>query len=103
MALSTVEAEFMTFLKATTQALWMSKYFHEVRLLVNKPLTICADNSGSIANSTTEKNHRHTKHIDVRHHFIKEHVKLGNVRFQYIPTTENTADLLTKPLPRDTL
>jgi len=30
-------------------------------------------------------------------------VKLGNIRFQYIPTTENTADLLTKPLPRDTL
>jgi len=81
----------------------MSKYFYEVGLPVNRLLTICADNSGSIANSTTEKNHRRTKHIDIRHHFIKEHVKLGNVRFQYIPTTENTADLLTKPLPRDTL
>jgi len=102
-ALFTVEAEFMAFLKATTQALWMFKYFHEVGLPVNKPLTICADNSGYIANSTTEKNHQCTKHIDIWHHFIKEHVKLGNVRFQYIPTTENTADLLTKPLPRDTL
>jgi len=55
--LSTVEAEFMAFSKATTQALWISKYFDKVGLPVNKPLTICADNSGSIANSTTDKNH----------------------------------------------
>ena len=102
-ALSTVEAEFMAFSKATTQALWISKYFDEIGLPVNKPLTIYADNSGSIANSTTDKNHRRTKHIDVRHHFIKEHVKLGNIIFQYTRTTENTADILTKPLPRDTL
>ena len=65
MALSTVEAKFMAFLKATTQALWMSKYFHEVELPVNRSLTIYADNSRSIANSTTEKNHWHTKHINV--------------------------------------
>jgi len=102
-ALSTVEAEFMAFLKATTQALWMSKYFHEVELPVNRPLTIYANNSRSIANSTTKKNYRHTNHINIQHYFIKEHVKLGNVRFQYIPTTENTANLLTKLLLRDIL
>jgi len=81
----------------------MSKYFHEVGLPVNRPLTIYADNNRSIANSTTEKNYWYTKHINVRHHFIKEHVKLGNIRFQYIPTTENIADLLTKPLSKDIL
>jgi len=37
------------------------------------------------------------------HHFIKEHTKLGNITFQYIPTTENIADILTKALPQDTL
>jgi len=81
MALSTVEAEFMAFSRATTQALWISKYFDEVGLSVKRPIIICADNSHSIANSTTDKNHRHTKHIDIRHHFIKEHTKSGNVIF----------------------
>ena len=81
MALSTVEAEFMAFSRATTQALWISKYFDEVGLPVKRPIIICADNSRSIANSTTDKNHRHTKHIDIRHHFIKEHTKSGNVIF----------------------
>jgi len=98
-----VEAEFMVFSKATTQALWLSKYFDEVGLSINKPLTIYADNSSSIANSLNDKNHRQTKHIDIRHHFIKEHTKMDSVVFYYILTTQNMADTLTKPLPRDTL
>ena len=64
-ALLMVEAEFMAFSKATTQALWLSKYFDEVGLFINKPLIIYTDNSGSIANSLNDKNHRRTKHIDV--------------------------------------
>jgi len=93
----------MAFSKATTQALWLLKYFNEVGLSVTRPLKIFADNSGSISNSLNDKNHQHMKHMDVRHHFIKEHTKLGNVIFQYTPTTENVADILTKALPRDTL
>jgi len=100
-ALSTVEAEFMAFSRATTQALWLSKYF-EIGLPIAKPVIICADNIGSISISTNDKNHRRTKHIDIRHHFIKERTKANEVTFQYIPTAENIADLLTKPLPRDT-
>lgn len=65
MALSIVETELMAFLKATTQALWISKYFKEVGMSVNRPLLIYADDSESIANSITDKNHWHTKHINV--------------------------------------
>ena len=103
MALPIVEAEFMAFSRANTQALWISKYFDKVGLPVKRPIIVCADNSGSIANSTTDKNYRCTKHIDIRHHFIKEYTKSGNVVFQYTPTSDNIADVLTKPLPRDTL
>ena len=102
-ALFTVKAEFMVFSRATTQALWISKYFDKVGLPVKRPIIICADNSGFIANSTTDKNHQYTKYIDIRHHFIKEHTKSGDVIFQYTPTFDNIANVLTKPLPRDTL
>ena len=49
------------------------------------------------------KNHRRTKHIDVRHHFIKEHAEANEVNFKYIPSALNMADFLTKPLPRDAI
>ena len=104
-ALSTVEVEFMVFSKATTQALWLLKYFNEVGLSVIRLLKIFADNSSSISNSLNDKNYWYMKHMymDVWHHFIKEHTKLGNIIFQYTPTTENVADILTKTLPKDTL
>jgi len=101
--LSMVETEFMAFSKATTQALWLLKYFDEIGLPLPKPLKIFADNNGSISNSLNDKNHRCTKHINVRHRFIKEHTKSGDVIFQYTPTSKNIADILTKALPRDTL
>jgi len=102
-ALSTVEAEFMAFSRATTQALWLLKYFEEIGLLVTRPITIHADNNGAIAISTNDKNHRRTKYIDVWHHFVKERTKADEVNFKYIPSASNMADFLTKPLPRDAI
>ena len=41
-----------------------------------------------------------TKHIDVRHHFIKHHVANGDVALEYLSTEDQPADLLTKSLDR---
>ena len=86
------------FSKATTQILWLLKYFDEVGLLIPKPLKIFADNSSSISNSLNDKNHQHTKYTNMWHDFIKEHTKLGNIIFQHTPMTENIADILMKML-----
>jgi len=47
----------MVFLKATTQALWLLKYFDKVGLSFTRPLKIFADNSSLISNSLNNKNH----------------------------------------------
>ena len=44
--------------------------------------------------------HDKSKHIDIRYHFIRDMVQKGVVELQYIPTDDQTADVLTKPLPR---
>jgi len=56
-ALSTVESEYMAFICATTQALWITKFFFEVGLTQQIPITIHADNNGLIVNSTIDKHH----------------------------------------------
>jgi len=91
----------MTFTRATSQAIWLSKFFDKVGLQIDRPVLIYGDNAGSITNTVNDKNHRRTKHIDVKYHFVKEHTKSEQVKFEYIPSTENIADLFTKPLPRD--
>jgi len=88
------------FMHAMAQALWMMKFFAEIGLPVTNPITIYADNNGSISNSTNDKNHCRTKHIDIKFHFVKEHTKKGEIMFIYIPSSNNLADLFTKFLPR---
>ena len=44
--------------------------------------------------------HKRAKHIDIRHHFVREAVQSGTIVLTYCPTTEMVADLLTKPLPK---
>jgi len=97
--LSIVEAEYIAFTRVTSQAIWLSKFFDEVGLQINRPVLIYGNNVGSIANTVNDKNHCRTKHIDVKYHFVKEHTKSGQVKFEYTLSTENIADLFTKPLP----
>ena len=67
------------------------------------PITIYANNNGAIAISTNNKNHCHTKHIDMQHHFVKERTKVDKINFKYILSTSNMADFLMKPLLRDVI
>ncbi|GJV32254.1 retrovirus-related pol polyprotein from transposon TNT 1-94 [Tanacetum coccineum] len=45
--------------------------------------------------------HSKTKHIDIRYHFIKEHVEKGTVELYFVGTEYQLADLFTKALPKD--
>jgi hypothetical protein len=62
--------------------------------------TIFEDNQACIAMSKDSGDHTRTKHIDVRYHFVRERVESGDIVATYIPTQQQLADLLTKPLDR---
>lgn len=100
-ALSTVEAEYMAFTRATQQAVWIGKFMDEVALPQERPLNIYGDNNGAIANTQNNKNHRRTKHIRLKYHFTKERVASGDVVFTYVPSANNLADILTKALAKE--
>jgi hypothetical protein len=42
--------------------------------------------------------HERTKHIDIRHHFLRDHVNLGNISLMHVKTEEQLADIFMKPL-----
>lgn len=63
-------------------------------------LHLHCDNQGSIKLAKNPIFHARTKHIEGKHHFIRERVLEGEITLSYINTNENPADLLTKPLSR---
>ncbi|KAJ3552017.1 hypothetical protein NP233_g12969 [Leucocoprinus birnbaumii] len=100
-ATSTTEAEYMAVSQAVQQAMWLSSFFDQAAIPQQRPVTLFIDNNGAIDMTKTYRGHKQTKHIDVRHHFIKEKVEMGEFSPVYIPSEDNVADLLTKPLPHE--
>lgn len=99
-ALSTTEAEYMALSRAARQAIWMYSAMSEVGYPQTKPARLIGDNSGSISLTKNAKHNARAKHIDIRHHFIRERVEMGDIAVEYVPSSENLADILTKPLGR---
>ncbi|GKC24199.1 hypothetical protein Tco_1026349 [Tanacetum coccineum] len=63
-------------------------------------LSACCAQS-AIAISCNPVQHSKTKHIDIRYHFIKEHVEKGTVEIYFVGTEYQLADLFTKALPKE--
>ena len=61
-------------------------------------LTIYYDNTSAINISKNSVQHSWTKHIKIRHHFIRKLVKNGTLTLEFIHTDDQKADLFTKPL-----
>jgi len=57
------------------------------------------DNQSALALARNEHQHQRTKHIDIRHHFMRELLTSGRLAVAWVPTHLQPADILTKPLP----
>ncbi|KAJ4793822.1 Pol [Rhynchospora pubera] len=97
-ALSTAEAEYVAAGSCCTQLLWMMQTLRDFELDFQKVPILC-DNTSAILISKNPVLHSRTKHIEIRHHFIRDHVEKGDVELVYIDTKEQIADIFTKPLP----
>ena len=98
-ALSTSEAEYMALSACAQESIALQYLCASFNLPTDQPVQIFEDNSGAIAMANNPVHYAKTKHIHIRHHFIRECVDSGRIIVTYIPTAEMTADILTKALP----
>ncbi|GJS47889.1 retrovirus-related pol polyprotein from transposon TNT 1-94 [Tanacetum coccineum] len=100
LAISTTEAEYVSAEKACQQALWMKQALidYDIRL---DDVPIMCDNKGAIDLSKNPVQHSRTKHIEIRHHFLRDNVQKGHISIEKVPSVDNIADILTKPLKRE--
>ncbi|KAK2577970.1 hypothetical protein KPH14_012744 [Odynerus spinipes] len=100
-ALSTVEAEYIALSFSCQEAIWLRRLIYELEnLREQRPVTIYCDNNGAICIAKNRIISPRTKHIDVRHHFIRENIENNEIVVNHIGTQDMIADLLTKALPK---
>jgi hypothetical protein len=100
--LSTTEAEYVQLSTTARELVWF-KRLENAKPATNLRCTIRGDNQGSIKIATEPNYRRRTRHVDVHHHYVREEVENGTIKLEYVPSKENLADILTKPLPKPAL
>jgi hypothetical protein len=96
-SLSIAEAECIVVGSCCTQLLWMKKLLYDYGFNQDTMIINC-DNTSAINISKNLVQHSRTKHIDIRHHVIRDLVESRVVSLSSIPTDNQLADILTKPL-----
>lgn len=99
-ALSTTEAEYVSLSEAAKEALYLRALMHELKLPEFGEIVINIDNQGALCLANDPVFHARTKHIDLKHHFVRGAVKDKKIDLAHVPTEDMVADVLTKPLPR---
>lgn len=97
-SISSSEAEYVALSAAVSEAIWLSGILEDLNCKkLTDPVPIYEDNRGCIGLAKNAESKR-IKHVDIKHHFIKDHVAAGTIKIEPISTTEQQADLFTKAL-----
>ena len=102
-ALSTAEAEYMALSLAAQETIWIRRLLTELGKKPKGPTVLMEDNQSAIAMAKNPQFHSRAKHIDIRHHFIREKVNEGDIKLIYCPTGDMIADMFTKGLTQHRL
>jgi hypothetical protein len=95
--LSTAEAEYITVGACCTQILYMKQTLLDYGVVLEKAPLLC-DNESVIKIANNIVQHSLTKHIDIRHHFLRDHVAKGDIILEGVRPEDQLADIFTKPL-----
>jgi hypothetical protein len=97
-AMSTMESEYMALSEAAKEAIFLLKLLRSLKIKISQPIVINTDSQSALDHVKNNVKHSRTKHIDVRHHFIREACSSKHVTLEHVPAASQVADVLTKPL-----
>ncbi|KAK4368543.1 hypothetical protein RND71_012335 [Anisodus tanguticus] len=99
-SLSTAESEYVAAGSCCAQLIWLRHMLDNYDISNNSMILYC-DNLSAINISKNLVHHSRTKHIDIRHHFLRDLVKKQLVQIEHVDTLFQLADIFTKPLDHE--
>ena len=95
---STIEAKYRSLANATSEIVWLQSLLSELRVDVKTALVLWCDNTSTISLSANPILHSRTKHVELDLYFVREKVISKQLLVQHVPSADQIADILTKPL-----
>ena len=95
---SSTEAEYRSLTLTASEVTWIMSLLSEINMLPPKPPTIWVDNLSTISFASNPVLHARTKHIELDVHFIRDRVLAKQLDLRHVPSVDQVADILTKPL-----
>ncbi|RVW94907.1 Retrovirus-related Pol polyprotein from transposon RE1 [Vitis vinifera] len=99
-ARSSAEVEYRALAQGICEGIWIKRVLSELGQTSSSPILMMCDNQAAISIAKNPVHHDRTKHVEIDRHFITEKVTSETVKLNYVPTKHQTADILTKALPR---
>ena len=99
-ATSTPEAEYVAMTHGVKELLCTYQTLLIMGINVRLPISVMEDNQTCIQITDNPVSQRRTRHMDVRDHFIRDHVEDGTITIRYCPTKDMLVDVLTKVMAR---
>ena len=99
-ALSSTEAELMAITSSTKELLWFRHHLRGLGLSHTQPTTLLVDSQCALDIANNSKISDRSKHIEVQHFFIRDHIEANTVKVHHTSSATQAADTLTKPLLR---
>ena len=101
MSTGTCDAEYLALSLALKELIWIYMLLKTMGIPIEKPCVIYEDNTATIKIAENATAMKRTKHIDIRHHFIREHAEAGTIKVVHVQTAEQRADVMTKILGKE--
>lgn len=99
-ALHTTEAEYISLSMLVQEIIHLRMMVMEMLRSKPESTLVFVDNASALKLAKNPEFHARTKHIDVRHHFVREKQDKNEIRIESVSSAENIADMFTKALPR---
>ena len=96
MSRNSAEFEYRALMFATSEIIWIQSILQEIYLSSSSPPLLWCDNKSAAHLATSPVFHARTKHIEMDLHFTRDHILCKQLIIQYILSSEQVANILTK-------
>ncbi|KAK6149771.1 hypothetical protein DH2020_017296 [Rehmannia glutinosa] len=96
-SLSTAEVEYIFAVFCCIQLLWIKQTLANYKCSFENVPIFC-DNMSAINIAQNPAHHNRTKHIEIRHHFLRDCVSKRKTEIYFVPSQDQLTDIFTKPL-----